>query len=91
MMLASFNGYTSIVDLLIRNKVELNHCDRLDRNSLHYSARYDNVKMSLYLLNQGINYKKLDVEDLTPVDLAKKFKSNNAFKAITDWIADKEL
>lgn len=51
LMLASHNGYTSIVDMLIKKKAELNHCDRLERNSLHYAARYNNIKMALYLIN----------------------------------------
>ena len=40
-----FNGYLSIFNLLVKNGANMYAFDRLQRNPLHYAARYNNVRM----------------------------------------------
>jgi len=59
---ASLNGFVSVVEYLKSKGANVSATDRLFKTALHYSARYNNVRMSKVLLDLGIKYELKDIE-----------------------------
>lgn len=71
---AAINGYFSVVDYLgTKGGANINCRDRLQRNALHWAARYGNFKMAALLLRLGVCFESTDFQSYTPYDLSEKY------------------
>jgi ankyrin repeat protein len=69
---AAVNGYLISVDVFYKHPYcNVNAVDKFNRNALHWVARYNNKTMVKKLLDIGVNYEEVDVEGLTPFELAR--------------------
>lgn len=59
---ASLNGFVSVVEYLKSKNANVSATDRLFKTPLHYSARYNNIRMSKVLLDLGVKYDLKDIE-----------------------------
>lgn len=84
LMYASMNGFISIVDLLHKDGgADINTVDRLHRSCLHWSCRFNNLKIIQKLLEDfKIKYETTDMEMQTPADIAMRYKNFDAEKMI---------
>ena len=63
LMYASMNGFVSMVSVLVEDcGADVDVLDRLDKNALHWAARYDNRRVVERLLQLKITYDQVDVE-----------------------------
>jgi len=76
------NGNSSFIKPLIEAGALINAIDRLNKNSLHWAARFDNKNVSETLLELGINYNKRDIEGKTALDVAIRYKNQDVIKVI---------
>ena len=57
LMYASMNGYSWIIDYIIRElDANVNVIDRNKKNALHWAARFNNVKVVEMLIKHNIKY-----------------------------------
>ena len=60
---AAVNGYFSVVEYLATKAgANINTKDRLQRNPLHWAARYGNVRMASLLLRLGVCFESIDFQ-----------------------------
>ena len=80
---ASINGFTNTVEFLAETiKVNLHTSDRFKRTAVHWAARYNNVSMFQLLLRLGLNHQALDIEAMSPMELAKAFNADGIIKVL---------
>ena len=53
---ACINGFLNTITFLAENKANIHTSDRIKRTSLHWAARFNNVKVVQLLLNLGLSY-----------------------------------
>ena len=71
-MYAAVNGFLNTTEYLaVQCKSEVNVVDKMKRSALHWAARFDNPKMVSLLLKLKVDKKALDIDKMTPKDLAK--------------------
>ena len=90
-MYAAMNGLSREVELLAKEgKADVNHFDRFQRTALHWACRFDSCKVAEVLLNMKANPNARDIEQLTPVMLAKNYNNNEVASIITNYAANKK-
>ena len=63
LMYASYNGFTSIVELLLTTtKAKVDAVDRLNRTPLHWAARFANLKIIKLLFLHGCKLEHKDID-----------------------------
>ena len=82
LMAASFKGYTSIVELLIKHGANINATDLNGVTALHYAVRFTNFEMVKLLVEHKADVHVKDSKGLSPLDYAKQFNNDEIFKNI---------
>ena len=67
---AAFWGYTEVVELLIKNEVDVNAKDKYGCTPLHDAAEYSHLEIAEMLINRAPDMNALDNNGDTPLDLA---------------------
>lgn len=84
---ACLNGFLATIQFLANQQyVDIHSKDRVLRNSLHWAARFNNVKVVELLLKLNLRIDAVDRENMTAIDLCRVHNSNDAEAAIQDKI-----
>ena len=85
-------GYTDAARLLLsRYDTDINKANKKGQTPLFYAAYYGNTTIAQDLLELGADYNKADVNGVTPLVAAKSKGHAKTARAISDFIAFKNL
>ena len=85
-------GYDDVVRMLIsRGDIDINKANNNGQTPLFYAAYTGNTSITQDLLELGADYNKADNKGITPLVAAQKRGHKETVKAISDYIAFKNL
>ena len=86
LMYASYNGHAPIVELLLKKTdANIDATDRLFKTSLHWAARFSNLKMITVLCSKRCKLEPKDVEGMTPLDIARNYNHYDAESLLLEF------
>ena len=92
LMYASMNGFATLCELLVKEGgADINHTDKFHRTALHWACRFDGTIVCKRLLDLNAKTNLTDIEGLTPVDLAEKYRNKNVSQSVRSFLANKKL
>ena len=70
LLFSAAKGKLDVLKLLV-DKISINYKDKFGRTALHYAAINNQVIIVKYLLSKNVNRRIKDIQDKTPLDIAK--------------------
>ncbi|CAC5401582.1 unnamed protein product [Mytilus coruscus] len=88
LIIASFKGNIAVVELLLKNKCDVNLCDKENRSALFCAVRGNQIKIVKLLLDHDADFTLCDVNRRNVLHVASMYGFTDILKLLLTYISD---